>query len=483
MTLRRTKIVATLGPASSTPERIEALIKAGMNVARLNFSHGTHDEHRERAHRVRETATQLGVHVALLGDLQGPKIRIARFKDGKIHLNVGDQFRLSTTHPLDEGNQEVVGIDYPALVTDCRAGDELLLDDGRIVLSIDAVSDTEAFCTVTAGGELSNHKGINRRGGGLSANALTEKDHADIVLAAELGMEYVAVSFPRDAKDMDQARKLLVDAESQAWLVAKIERAEAVADEAALDGLIDASDAVMVARGDLGVEIGDAELVGIQKTIIDRSRRKNKAVITATQMMESMISSPLPTRAEVSDVANAALDYTDAVMLSGETAAGDFPVEAVAALHRVCLGAEKHPTSQQSGHRLHIPFGRCDETIALSAMYAANHFPGVTAVITLTESGYTPMVMSRIRSHLPIFALSPNKLTLGRVALMRGVHSIAFNPADLPSSDVNQRAIETLAKQGHVKAGDWVIITKGDVYNSRGGTNSMKLLQVGEQLI
>jgi pyruvate kinase len=303
------------------------------------------------------------------------------------------------------------------------------------------------------------------------------------VLAAELEMEYVAVSFPRDARDMDLARKLLRDAESQAWLVAKIERAEAVADEAALDGLIDASDAVMVARGDLGVEIGDAELVGIQKTIIAHARRKNKTVITATQMMESMINSPLPTRAEVSDVANAALDNTDAVMLSGETAAGDFPVEAVAAMHRVCLGAEKHPTSQRSGHRLHMSFERCDETIALSAMYAANHFPGVTAVISLTESGYTPLIMSRIRSHLPIFALSPNRQTLGRVSLMRGVHSIEFNPAHLPSSDVNQRAIEALLQRGHVKPGDWVIITKGDVYNSRGGTNSMKLLQVSEQIV
>ncbi|MDX9687332.1 pyruvate kinase [Halopseudomonas formosensis] len=483
MTLRRTKIVATLGPASSSAERIEALIRAGMNVARLNFSHGTHDEHRERARLVREIAANLGVHVALLGDLQGPKIRIARFKEGKIHLEVGDRFRLSTTHPLDEGTQEVVGIDYPALVTDCRPGDELLLDDGRIVLVIDAIARGEAICTVTAGGYLSNHKGINRRGGGLSASALTDKDRADIVLAAELEMEYVAVSFPRDARDMDLARKLLRDAESQAWLVAKIERAEAVADEAALDGLIDASDAVMVARGDLGVEIGDAELVGIQKTIIAHARRKNKTVITATQMMESMINSPLPTRAEVSDVANAALDNTDAVMLSGETAAGDFPVEAVAAMHRVCLGAEKHPTSQRSGHRLHMSFERCDETIALSAMYAANHFPGVTAVISLTESGYTPLIMSRIRSHLPIFALSPNRQTLGRVSLMRGVHSIEFNPAHLPSSDVNQRAIEALLQRGHVKPGDWVIITKGDVYNSRGGTNSMKLLQVSEQIV
>lgn len=483
MTLRRTKIVATLGPASSTPKRIEALIKAGMNVARLNFSHGTHDEHRARALLVREIAAQQGTHVALLGDLQGPKIRIARFKDGKIHLNVGDKFRLSTSHSLDEGNQDVVGIDYPQLVSDCRAGDELLLDDGRVVLLVDSVTADEAHCTVTAGGPLSNHKGINRRGGGLSAAALTDKDRADILLAAEMKMEYVAVSFPRDAKDMDQARKLVTDAGSQAWLVAKIERAEAVADEATLDGLIDASDCVMVARGDLGVEIGDAELVGIQKIIIARARRKNKTVITATQMMESMISSPLPTRAEVSDVANAALDYTDAVMLSGETAAGDFPVEAVAAMDRVCRGAEKNPTSQQSGHRLNMEFERCDETIALAAMYAANHFPGVTAVITLTDSGYTPLIMSRIRSHLPIYALSPSAQTLGRVALMRGVQSIAFNPSEMPSNEVNQHAVNKLLELGHVKQGDWVVLTKGDVYNSRGGTNSMKLLHVGEQLV
>ena len=482
MTLRRTKIVATLGPASSSAERIEALIRAGMNVARLNFSHGTHDEHRERARLVREIAANLGVHVALLGDLQGPKIRIARFKEGKIHLEVGDRFRLSTTHPLDEGTQEVVGIDYPALVTDCRPGDELLLDDGRIVLVIDAIARGEAICTVTAGGYLSNHKGINRRGGGLSASELTDKDRADIVLAAELEMENVAVSFPRDAKDMDQARKLLRDAESQAWLVAKIERAEAVADEAALDGLIDASDAVMVARGDLGVEIGDAELVGIQKTIIDRSRRKNKAVITATQMMESMISSPLPTRAEVSDVANAALDYTDAVMLSGETAAGDFPVEAV----MPCTGyvwARKAPDQpalrSPSAHVLRAL--RRDHSAVGDVR--GEPLPWGNGGDLLTESGYTPLIMSRIRSHLPIFALSPNRQTLGRVSLMRGVHSIEFNPAHLPSSDVNQRAIEALLQRGHVKPGDWVIITKGDVYNSRGGTNSMKLLQVSEQIV
>ncbi len=483
MTLRRTKIVATLGPASSNAECIGALIDAGLNVARLNFSHGTAQEHRERAQRVREIAAARGKHVALMGDLQGPKIRIARFTEGHIHLERGDHFRLSTSHPLDEGNHDVVGIDYPQLVDDCRAGDELLLDDGRIVLRVDSLGRDEVRCTVTTGGDLSNHKGINRRGGGLSAAALTEKDRADIALAAELQMEYVAVSFPRDAADMHLARKLLQDSESQAWLIAKIERAEAVADEAALDGLIEASDGVMVARGDLGVEIGDAELVGIQKLIISRARRQNKLVITATQMMESMINSPLPTRAEVSDVANAALDYTDAVMLSGESAAGKYPVEAVQAMARVCVGAEKHPTSKQSGHRLHQTFERCDQTVALAAMYAANHFPGVTAIITLTESGYTPLIMSRIRSHLPIFAFSPNAQTLGKVALFRGVQAIRFNPADMPSSDVNQRAVARLIELGHVRDGDWVVLTKGDVYNSRGGTNSMKLLRVGERLV
>lgn len=483
MAERRCKILATLGPACDSPEQIAALISAGMNVARLNFSHGNADEHRQRAAWVREAAAEQDYHVALLGDLQGPKIRIARFAEGHIHLEPGDNFRLSTSHPLDAGNQDVVGIDYPQLVDDCRAGDELLLDDGRVVLQVESVGRDEVRCQVTVGGDLSNHKGINRRGGGLSAAALTAKDHADICLAAELQMEYVAVSFPRDASDMHMARKLLKDSESDAWLIAKIERAEAVADDAALDGLIQASDGVMVARGDLGVEIGDAELVAIQKHIISRARKQNKLVITATQMMESMIHSPLPTRAEVSDVANATLDYTDAVMLSGETAAGSYPIDAVKAMDRICLGAEKHPSNQQSGHRLYQAFTRCDETIALAAMYAGNHFPGVTAIISLTETGYTPLIMSRIRSGVRIFALSPHPHTLGRAALMRGVTGVAFNPTEMLSSEVDQYALEALLRRELIQPGDWVILTKGDVYNSRGGTNSMRLLQAREALI
>ena len=337
-----------------------------------------------------------------------------------MQLQVGQPFTLSRVHPKEAGTASIVGIDYPELVQDCRVGDELLLDDGRVVLVVDSVEGDEVRTTVTVGGPLSNNKGINRRGGGLSAPSLTDKDRVDIKLAAEMELDYVAVSFPRYGSDIDEARTLLHAAGSDAWIIAKIERAEAVADDEALDALIRASDGVMVARGDLGVEVGDAELVGIQKRIIQHARTLNKVVITATQMMESMISSPMPTRAEVSDVANAVLDYTDAVMLSAESASGQYPVETVQAMARVCLGAEKHPTSTQSHHRLGETFTRCDETIALAAMYAANHFPGVKAIIALTESGHTPLIMSRIRSGVPIYCYSPHSVTQNRVTMFRG---------------------------------------------------------------
>ena len=479
MSLRRTKIVATIGPASGSPEVIEQLIMAGMDVARLNFSHGNADEHRARALLIRKQAARLNRHVALMGDLQGPKIRIARFVDKEIVLQSGDVFRLSITHPRDAGNQAVVGIDYPDLVTDCSVGDNLLLDDGRVVMQVTGVTADALDCHVIVGGPLSDNKGINRLGGGLTAPALTEKDKQDIRLAAELDLDYLAVSFPRDAADMNLARRLCKEADCHAWLVAKIERAEAVMNDDALNGLISASDAVMVARGDLAVEIGDAELVGIQKKIIAAARKQNKAVITATQMMESMIHSPMPTRAEVSDVANAALDYTDAVMLSAETAVGEYPVQAVAAMARVCLGAEKNPIMRRSGHRIGQQFERWDESIALAAMYTANHFPGVKAIIALTESGYTPLVMSRIRSSMPIYAFAPSRQTQARVALFRGVYTVPFDPMGSFTTSVSQAAVEELVKRGIVDDGDWVILTKGDGYNAVGGTNTMKLLHVG----
>ena len=483
MSLRRTKIVATLGPASSSPEILEKLILAGVDVVRLNFSHGTPDEHRARATLVRELAAKHERHVAILGDLQGPKIRIAKFANKRIELKEGDLFRFSVTHPRDAGTQEVVGIDYPDLIKDCSVGDELLLDDGRVVMRVESTSADELHCVVLTGGPLSDHKGINRRGGGLTAPALTAKDKADIKLAAEMELDYLAVSFPRDAADMELARRLRDEAGCSAWLVAKIERAEAVADDETLDGLIRASDAVMVARGDLGVEIGDAELVGIQKKIIKHARTLNKAVITATQMMESMITNSMPTRAEVSDVANAVLDYTDAVMLSAESAAGAYPLEAVQAMARVCVGAERNPISRQSAHRLGETFSRCDESIAMATMYTANHFPGVKAIICLTESGSSPLFMSRIRSSIPIFAFTPHREAQARVSLFRGVYTVPFDPESMPAELVSQSAVEELVKRGVVQSGDWVILTKGDSFHNVGGTNTMKILHVGDQLV
>ncbi len=479
---RRTKIVATLGPATTSEEKIEAMVLAGMNVARFNFSHGEPDDHRERARIIRKLEAKLDVHIAILGDLQGPKIRIARFENQKIVLEPGQPFILSNDHPYEKGNEKIVGIDYPELVTDCRPGDELLLDDGRIILEVIRIEGQNVHTVVTSGGELSNNKGINRRGGGLSAPSLTEKDKADILLAAEIGVDYVAVSFPRYGRDMEEARRLVRAAGSDAWIIAKIERAEAVADDGALDELIEASDGVMVARGDLGVEVGDAELVGIQKKIIRHARTLNKVVITATQMMESMINHPYPTRAEVSDVANAVLDYTDAVMLSGESASGMYPVETVKAMARICLGAEKHPTTTRSGHRLGEPFTRFDETIALSAMYAANHFSQIKAIISLSESGHTPLVMSRIRSGVPIYCLTPHDSTRNRVALFRGVYPVAFDPSEVPATEVARAAVTQLLHYHPLHRGDWVLLLQGDHYGVIGATNSMKLLCMDDYL-
>jgi len=475
---KRTKIVATLGPATSTDAIIEQLIEAGANVFRLNFSHGNADDHRDRAEMVRRAATRLNRFVSILGDLQGPKIRISRFADQKVNLEVGQAFTLDATLDRDAGNKQQVGIDYKALIEDASVGDILLLDDGRVELEVTETFPEKLHTVVRIGGWLSNNKGINRLGGGLSAKALTEKDKEDIKLAAELAVDYLAVSFPRDANDMNEARQLLHEAGGHAGLVSKIERAECVADDDTLDGIIRASDAVMVARGDLAVEIGDAELVGVQKKIIRRSRALNKAVITATQMMESMIDSPMPTRAEVSDVANAVLDYTDAVMLSAETAAGDYPVEAVAAMTRIIEGAERQPLAKRSKHRLYEDFTFLDESIALSAMYAANHLQGVKAIITLTESGSTPLLMSRLRSHLPIYAFCRREDTQNRVPLYRGVETVPFYADQLSPEAITPSAIRILKGKGVVAEGDIVILTRGDYLNAEGGTNTMKIVRV-----
>ncbi|MGH1429167.1 MAG: pyruvate kinase [Arenicella sp.] len=475
---RRTKIVCTLGPATDAPEVLEKLLLAGANIVRLNFSHGESQDHIDRANNVRMLAAKHGLHVAILGDLQGPKIRVAKFKDGSIDLVAGDRFILDAQLGDRAGDIHAVGIDYKALPDDCDAGDRLLLDDGRVILVVDEIDGSKIYCTVDVGGKLSNNKGLNREGGGLSAPALTEKDIRDIQTAADINVDYLAVSFPRNANDMDQARALLKQVGSEAGLVAKVERAEAVSDVDVLDGIILASEAVMVARGDLGVEIGDAKLIAVQKHLIQRCRELKRCAITATQMMESMISSPLPTRAEVFDVANAVLDGTDAVMLSAESAAGDYPVESVEAMHRIILGAEEHPTAQLSGHRMHESFTNIDESIALSAMYAANHLEGVKAVICLSESGNTPLQMSRISSRLPIFAFSRHERTQTRVALYRGVQTALFDPGNKTDKEVSELAIEHLKGAGFIHSGDLVILTKGAVNNLEGGTNILKIERV-----
>ncbi len=476
--IRRTKIVATLGPATDDRAVLKELIAAGVDVVRLNFSHGVPEDHQKRATMVSELAAECGRTVAILGDLQGPKIRISKFKDGKIKLAEGDLFALDADLDTNAGDQDQVGIDYKELPRDCKVGDMLLLDDGRVVFRVESVDGNRIQCKVTVGGPLSNNKGINRQGGGLSAPALTDKDRADILTAAKIGVDYVAVSFPREAADMDLARGLLEEAGCYAGLVAKIERAETVRDAEILDGIILASDAVMVARGDLGVEIGDAELVGVQKKIISRARQLNRAVITATQMMESMISSPMPTRAEVMDVANAVLDGTDAVMCSAETAAGDYPIKTVEAMARVILGAERERSIQKSSHRLNEAFADIGESIAMATMYTANHLAGIKAIISLTESGSTPLLMSRISSGLPICAFSRHPTTQRKLALYRGVVVIPFDQHLEATGEDGQMALQELKSEGVVESGDLVIMSQGDDYHEQGGTNTMKILVV-----
>jgi len=478
---RRTKIVATLGPSSSSSETIAALITAGVNLVRLNFSHGSPEDHRQRAELVRQISAQQGRHVAILGDLQGPKIRIAGFSQQQVQLISGQPFCLDASLGKQAGDGNAVGIDYPQLIDDCCVGDILLLDDGRIELQVNHKEQHKLRCKVLVGGTLSNNKGINRKGGGLSAAALTDKDLADIRRAAELDVDYLAVSFARSAEDMQLARELAEQAGCNAHLIAKIERAEAV-EPVTLDSIIAASDGVMVARGDLGVEIGDAQLIGVQKRIIERARSLNKPVITATQMMESMITSPLPTRAEVFDVANAVLDGTDAVMLSAETAAGEYPVQTVEAMARVIIGAEQQPANGRSKHRINESFEFIDETIALSALYAANHLEGVAAIISMTETGATPLLMSRIRSEQPIFAFSGRAKTQRRVAIYRGVKTVPFNVAEYDNAEVNHRAVDELVSRGVVKEGELVIITKGDYVNAQGGTNTLKVVRAGAKI-
>jgi pyruvate kinase len=471
---KRTKIVATLGPATDSPAVLEALFRAGVDVVRINFSHGQLEEHRRRVRMIHDVAASTGKDVAVLGDLQGPKIRIDRFRDGAVELEEGAEFTLDTALAVDAGDQSCVGVTYKDLAADVVAGDVLLLNDGAITLTVKAVQGTRVICNVDVGGKLSDNKGINRLGGGLSARALTDKDREDIHTAVELGVDYLAISFPRDAEDIEEARRLLKEAGGKALLVAKIERAEAVEN---IEEITEASDVIMVARGDLGVELGYAEVPGVQKTIIRVARDMNRVVITATQMMESMIHEPIPTRAEVSDVANAVLDGTDAVMLSAETAVGKFPVRAVQAMSNACVAAERQRVTTHSRHRMDDLFARTDEAVAMAAMYTANHLP-VQAIVALTESGSTALWMSRIRSGIPIYALTSHVTTRRRVALYRGVYPVDFDSGDSSPEVAFGGACKALLERDLVRVGDTVIFTEGMKMGVAGGTNTMKILSV-----
>ena len=476
--MRRTKIIATLGPATDKSGVLEKLITAGVDVFRLNYSHQTHDHHEKRIKEVRRLSLKHKHAVAVIADLQGPKIRIENFKNGKIQLIEGKKFKINTNLSSNDGDESQIGISYKKLANDLKVKDKLLIDDGRIVLSVLSINKNIIDCKVVTGGELTNSKGINLQGGGLSASAVTNKDVEDMKHATKIEVDFIAISFPRDAKDIKKARKMMEKCNCNAQIIAKIERADALNN---IDEIIRESDAIMIARGDLGVEVGDAALPPIQKSLIKKARDMDRAVITATQMMASMIDNKIPTRAEVFDVANAVIDGTDAVMLSGETSIGHYPDEAVKSMSRICEEAEKQRSVRESDHRINQRFETISEAVAMSSMYTANHI-GAKAICSLTETGGTCLWMSRISSGIPIFAFTRHTTTRRRVALYRGVYPMKFDITHTDPLEANKQMIDQLIEQNIVAEGDFVIITKGDLRGERGATNNMKIIQVGQAL-
>ena len=473
---RATKIVATLGPASSDPQVLENLLRAGVDVVRLNFSHGKAQDHIDRATLVRETAARVGKPVALMADLQGPKIRVGKFVDGKVMLVAGQPFVLDAQR-TEPGDLSAVGLDYKELPRDVKPGDKLLLNDGLIVLVVEAVRGEQVHTVVKIGGELSNNKGINKAGGGLTAPALTAKDMEDIKTAMAFQCEYLAVSFPKSATDMEMARQL-ANVAGEAYrhkpaMIAKIERSEAIPQ---LENILKASDGIMVARGDLAVEVGNAAVPALQKRMIRMAREMDKVVITATQMMESMILAPVPTRAEVSDVANAVFDGTDAVMLSAETAAGKYPVETVEQMHLIALEAERAEDVQLDSDFVNKQFGRIDQSIAMGALFTAHHL-GCKAIIALTESGSTALWMSRHTIKVPIYALTTKTQSERKMALYRNVRPILM-PSFSDRDQALQAAEKLLCERGVLMPGDTYAITCGEPMGYPGGTNMLKVCRV-----
>ena len=473
--LRRTKILATLGPATDPPGVLEALFKAGVNVVRLNFSHGDPSGQARRAAEVRAAAQRAGTEIGILADLPGPKIRIERFAEGKVSLKAGDRFDLVASTDAPPGDARQIGVSYLGLPDDVAAGDVLLLDDGLMQLQVVEVQGERIVCSVLNDGVLSDRKGLNKQGGGLSLGALTERDKELIGIAAQIGVDFIAVSFCRNAQDMTDARAIARSHGSDAALVSKIERTEAIEN---LVEIVEASDVVMVARGDLGVEIGDAELPGLQKKIIRESLAQNKVVITATQMLQSMVDSPIPTRAEVLDVANAVIDGTDAVMLSQETAAGSWPVKAVEAMARICLGAERQFQTETDFSKAQRNLERADQAIAMATMFLSEHI-GVRAIVAMTESGGTARYLSRHRAQAPIYAIARHDGARRRMALMRDVFPINFDSRGLTPREAARGSIRLLVEAGLLETGDRVVFTSGEHMETHGATNTLRLLEVG----
>ncbi len=474
---RGTKIVATIGPASNDLDTLKRMLQAGVNVVRLNFSHGKAQDHIDRATLVRQAAAECGREIAIMADLQGPKIRIGKFENNRIEVANGDKFILDADCLL--GNQERVGLDYKALPRDVKPQDVLLLNDGLIVMVVEKIIGNEIHTIVKIGGELSNNKGINRQGGGLTAPALTAKDMEDIKTAMSFQADYIAVSFPKNATDMEMARQLSNIAgepyNHKPMMIAKIERAEAIP---LLQEILNASDGIMVARGDLAVEVGNAAVPALQKRMIKMARASNKLAITATQMMESMIVNAVPTHAEVSDVANAVLDGTDAVMTSAETASGKYPIETVEAMAAICVEAEKFQECKLDADFLNLTFTRIDQSIAYGALFTAYHLR-VKAIVALTESGSTALWMSRHNIDIPLFALTPSVVTQRKAALYRNVQTFKM-PHSTDRDAVLKSVEQLLLDKGVVSQGDMIVVTWGEPMGQVGGTNALKIVKIGD---
>jgi pyruvate kinase len=466
--MRKAKIICTLGPASDTPEVIEGLVRAGMDVARLNFSHGTHEEHRRRVELIREAAKRVGRPVAILQDIQGPKIRLGKFEGGQLTVKEGQLVTVTTRAVMGQGS--IIPTPIKSLVKDVAKGDDILLDDGRVRLRVLKVAGQDVTCRVEVGGLLKDKKGLNLPGSPMSVPTITRKDAADLAFGQEVGVDYVALSFVRTAKDILKARELV--AQNKTPLIAKIEKPQAVENLASIAAV---ADGIMVARGDLGVEMPLEQLPAIQKHMVKEVNRTGGLVIVATEMLESMVGNVRPTRAEVSDVANAILDGADAVMLSGETAAGRYPVEAAATMARIVEETERGVKK----HQHHSPFERSEDLgtgVAAAAVTAAGHL-GIETIVAYTESGHTARLISEFRPNARIIALTPSEATVNRMSLYWGVRGIQV--ARVNSTDAMLKQVRQLCHKASIcKVGTPVVVVAGVPLNVPGNTNLMSIHRI-----